>query len=223
MTRARNATMLGLKVYLRAVKIRHLLTTSVLAMGLAACHAELRGGTSTQALPMATPPPAPEWIVASAGSRTSATIRMWEAEKDGSRKVATGPFRLVVHPGSAEIAPDPFASDISDAFQFRDRWYFVTAEGDLFRAASFLGAPVDVGAAIGRGALASRVRGDSVLPSSGFGPPNRSSPQRGVRPRQSLSVGSSGSHQAWVNPTPAPSSIPNMTDTGPPGPMGMKG
>ena len=34
-------------------------------------------------------------------------MRMWQVEKDGSRKVATGPFRLVVHPGSADSRPLP--------------------------------------------------------------------------------------------------------------------
>jgi hypothetical protein len=77
--------------------------------------------------------------------------------------VATGPFRLVARPGSIEVARDLLASDISNVFEFRAGFYFVTAEGDIFRADSFLGALVDVGAAVGRGSLASRVRNDSVL------------------------------------------------------------
>jgi hypothetical protein len=139
---------------------------SVLALSVTACHGNLRGVSTTAASPAVEPrgtaaTEAP-WLVASA-RETNATMTLWSVEQDGSRRVATGVYRLVVRPGSIDVAPDLLASDISNVFEFRDSWYFVTTEGDIFRAASFLGPLIDVGAAVGRSSFASTVRGDSVL------------------------------------------------------------
>jgi hypothetical protein len=153
-------------VTLLVVKCRRLPPACLLALSFVACHAEVRSGPTTPASPTATaqasPAAEPEWVVAFA-RETNASMRMWGLEKDGSRRVATGSFRLVDRRGSIEVAPDLLASDIYNVFEFRDRFYFITVEGDIFRADSFLGALVDVGAAVGRGSLASRVRNDSVL------------------------------------------------------------
>jgi hypothetical protein len=150
-----------------AVQRRHLFPpASLLALSLVACHTNMRGGPTTPAYPAVAPhvTPATEapWVVASA-RETNTEMRLWSVDRDGSRRVAAGAYRLVVQRDSLEVAPDLLATDVSNVFEFHDNWYFITREGDIFRAASFLGPLVDVGVAVGRLSLASTVRGDSVL------------------------------------------------------------
>jgi hypothetical protein len=90
-------------------------------------------------------------------------VKVFDAEPDGSRKLTSGPFRAVLHAKTIEVAPDVFSSEICNAFMFRNTWYFVTSDGDIFRAASFLGRPIDVVASVGRVAILSTVVHDAVV------------------------------------------------------------
>ncbi len=101
-----------------------------------------------------------EWVGATAPSDPGS---QWYGESDGATLIWDGPFRGIDRRGAIDVAPDVLAADACYAFRFRDHWYFVTYEGNVFRAEPFLGRPDDAGFVVGKGVLAALVTRDLAL------------------------------------------------------------
>jgi hypothetical protein len=116
-----------------------------------------------RAEPAKAAPGAEPWTVASVPvDAVNAETSIWLPEKDGSRKVIRGAIRMILRRDGIDMAPDVFSSSVSGSFELGGSWYFITAVGDIFRAPTFLGRPVDTGASVGRGARAQEA-GSSAL------------------------------------------------------------
>jgi len=136
----------------------------IAAASAAACQAETAaapGVASAAAAPGIVAPVADDWAVAFVATPAGSYVS--PSETDGTRSVTQGPYRLIVHRKTLEVAAEPFASPVVGAALFKGTWYFVTAEGSILRAPSFLGHPVDTGAVVGADASGVAVGRDLVI------------------------------------------------------------